>query len=1001
MRTSALVGVALLALAAGGAADAQRVPAPPALPAIRITPPVVSVAGVGDPVVSLDGADWLFLKDVPAPFDGTIAGADGWGPITVPGHFAFQGYGRMHRALDTPVAHARRFAVPEAWRGRRVHVRFGSVEGRARFWVNGTEVGEPVTSAHLPIELDVTDAVRFGAENEVVVTAETSLFASWIGSEKGGLQASVDLLALPPVNVAGLHVVGTDLDGAGGATVRVRVRVENETGRPARGLRLALALDGPGGAVDLAEPERPLPDVAAGGAATVLDVPLAAPRLWDPEHPHLYTLRATLLDGSAPLMTAERRFGVREIEVDGHRLLVNGRPVEVQGAVFMPSGPELGYTVPRELVRADVRTAVEANVDFLRADIIDARHYPEAADEMGAFVVAQPRLGGMQYAAGPDGSYGDHPEFEPIVLAYAARMLEALRSHPSVAVWATANESPYYDYFRAMAEAVRAEDPTRPVIHSSDLRLGIGVEGVQVNDDHYPLGGTGSVDTLGVIRGGEWDFPEDRPILFTEWLHQHMTNATERQLDPGIYDEWGRYAVAHVDYAWSEPHVLGGFTFAALPATTMRVDNQWGYVDTWRRPKASYYHLKRAYAPVRVLQTEFGGADGGVSDGALLVPVHNRSDFSDLSELEVTAEQGGRVRPVETPDVGPHARGTLRVPFDSVLGRDTVVVTFRHPARDLEVERVALVFDDGETITVEAVPAPPAPLRVERGVRRTTIAGDGFSWTLDHLTGLVAAAEVGGEPVLMGGPHAVVLQSAHRRYDDANRPVTDQLGAWELERMALEEGGGAVVVRSDGRWGRGGGGYTLRFTPDGALDVAYRVEWTGRDTVDVYQAGLRFDAPPRLDRLVWDRGAQWALYPEGHIGRPRGSAWRTGDVADGVRASHVEGTAPPWPWAQDLWRGATRDFRATRRAIRTAALLAGDGTGVAVDGGGRQHVRAEPLAEGGGTSTASGGGVAFHVLDVWNGGTEHHLVKSVRLETAFAEPGAVFEGAVRLRLVRP
>ncbi|MEO1237736.1 MAG: sugar-binding domain-containing protein, partial [Planctomycetota bacterium] len=224
----------------------------PADHALRVTPPVEFVAGVEDTQVSLNG-EWDFILDVPRGFDpGQTDGLD-WKPVSIPGHFSADGYGRMHKEFGVPVAYRKSISVPEAWADQRVALRFDSVEGLTTVFVNGERIDQRDTH-YLPYELDITDHVEPGGEAEIVLKIAKSSITQWWRPEKGGIRRDVWLQALPPVNLASLNVT-TDFDDAyEDAELWVRLKVANQSGRDAEGLRIAFTLTGPEGeTIDLGE----------------------------------------------------------------------------------------------------------------------------------------------------------------------------------------------------------------------------------------------------------------------------------------------------------------------------------------------------------------------------------------------------------------------------------------------------------------------------------------------------------------------------------------------------------------------------------------------------------------------------------------------------------------------------------------------------------------------------------------------------------------------------
>ncbi|OYU54860.1 MAG: beta-glucuronidase [Chitinophagaceae bacterium BSSC1] len=66
-------------------------------------------------------------------------------------------------------------------------------------------------------------------------------------------------------------------------------------------------------------------------------------QLWDEFHPNLYQLTTIIIDSKGNRDTSIQNFGMREIEVVGKQILVNGRPVSLRGTVNNSEFPITGY----------------------------------------------------------------------------------------------------------------------------------------------------------------------------------------------------------------------------------------------------------------------------------------------------------------------------------------------------------------------------------------------------------------------------------------------------------------------------------------------------------------------------------------------------------------------------------------------------------------------------------------------------------------------------------
>ena len=82
-----------------------------------------------------------------------------------------------------------------------------------------------------------------------------------------------------------------------------------------------------------------------GQKSVVMDV--SNPEKWTAETPNLYTLTATLKNGSNTLEVIPVKVGFRKIELKGGQILVNGQPVLFKGADRHEMDPDSDRYVPR------------------------------------------------------------------------------------------------------------------------------------------------------------------------------------------------------------------------------------------------------------------------------------------------------------------------------------------------------------------------------------------------------------------------------------------------------------------------------------------------------------------------------------------------------------------------------------------------------------------------------------------------------------------------------
>jgi hypothetical protein len=101
------------------------------------------------------------------------------------------------------------------------------------------------------------------------------------------------------------------------------------------------------------------------------------------------------------------------------------------------------------------------------------------------------------------------------------------------------------------------------------------------------------------------------------------------------------------------------------------------------------------------------------------------------------------------------------------------------------------------------------------------------------------------------------------------------------------------------------------------------------------------------------------------------------------------------PWSQQLVGGVTRDFRTTRIHFRRAGLSDVAGARVGATSVGKQHFFACPR-----NPENPAEGFTIHVLDHYNGGSELHLRKSLRISPHELKAGDRLRGTATFE-VRP
>ena len=369
-------------------------------------------------------------------------------------------------------------AVPEAWKGDRVGLKFGGVMMHAAVSVNGCKAGEH-HYGYSPFFLDITDLVAFGQENRITVRTDTGVQSSSRWYSGCGLFRGVRLCRAPGVHIRddGIFVCTKEVaDDTAYLGAEIEIRNATPENRLAEvTLQMLDEADGrPAASVSGTVQINPSADETARFAFT-----LNAPKLWDTDRPALYRVEVTVRDlgvfgtrfiaeKNRPADTASRLFGIRTVTADAVRgLRVNGRPVKLKGGCVHHDNGLLGAVSLYGSEERKLRKLKEIGFNAIRT-----AHNPpseallEACDRVGMYVFDE-AFDAWGMAKRP-GDFSTHFEscWEKELTAFVRRD----RIHPSVIIWSTGNEIPErgglnngYTLAGKLASAVRALDPTRPV----------------------------------------------------------------------------------------------------------------------------------------------------------------------------------------------------------------------------------------------------------------------------------------------------------------------------------------------------------------------------------------------------------------------------------------------------------------------------------------------------------------------------------------------------------
>lgn len=402
---------------------------------------------------------------------------------------------------DDRIWYRRSFTVPQDWAGEHVMLNFGAVDFAATIWVNGVVVGSH-KGGFDTFGFDVTDYLKPGRNDLIVQVADPTS----AGTQPRGKQI------LDPSGIWYTAVSGIWQTVWLEPVPKLHIEDVRATPDIDRGVvDVAVALSGWANDTDAVK----LTESAGGKviASTIIRAnrraTLAIPnaRLWSPEDPYLYDLKAELVTVADPYAGQEERdrkaydarftagedrtyaaariagtprdtvdayFAMRKISVGPGNvagqpaMLLNNKPLFQNGTLDQGWWPDGLYTPPsEEAMKSDLVFLKKAGFNMLRKHIkVEPARYYYDADHLGMLIWQDMPSGG-----GEDQFVTGTSKSQAVLSSDAmaenqnelAAMIGDLRGFPSIVMWVVNNEG-WGQYDSAtLARYVKGMDPGRLV----------------------------------------------------------------------------------------------------------------------------------------------------------------------------------------------------------------------------------------------------------------------------------------------------------------------------------------------------------------------------------------------------------------------------------------------------------------------------------------------------------------------------------------------------------
>lgn len=799
----------------------------------------------------------------------------GWDDLQVPGIWELHGYGDpiyvnvgyawrnqfQNNPPEVPNennhvgSYRKEITLPANWKGKEIFAHFGSVTSNMYLWVNGQYVGYSEDSK-LEAEFNLTKYLKPG-KNLIAFQVFRWCDGTYLEDQDflrlSGVGRDCYLYARNPKYIQDIRVT-PDLDAQyKDATLNVTMNLK---GSGTVDLKL---LDDKGATV--------ASSTVKGSGKTSADLAVANPKKWSAETPHLYTLVATLKDGSKTAEVIPVKFGFRKIELKNGQILVNGQPVLFKGADRHEMDPDGGYVVSPQRMIEDIKIMKQSNLNAVRTC-----HYPDAnlwydlCDQYGIYVVAEANVEshGMGYG---EKTLAKNPAYAKAHLERNQRNVQRGYNHPSIIFWSLGNEAGYGPNFEACYTWIKNEDKTRAV--------------------QYEQAGTNEFTDIFCPMYRDYKACEeyckgdiDKPLIQCEYAHA-MGNS-----QGGFKEYW--------DLIRKYPKYQGGFIWdfvdQSLRVTKENGVSYYGYggdfnrydasdnnflnnglISPDRKPNPHMDEVGHIYQSIWVTPADL--ANGTVT-------IYNENFFRDLSNyyaewellangdvlqtgiiqnLEVAPQQTKTVKlDYQTADICKCKELLLNVAFKLKKAEPLIPAGFTIAKNQLTIrpyETKKLSLANEEQVNIETV----LPTVQENDRNYLIVNGENFRIEFNKHDGLLCKYDVNGMPMLNEGGKLSPNFWRAPTDNDMGANLQNKYAAWKnpglkLTSLKHTEENGLVVVKADYDMKAVSGKLALTYVINnkGAVQVTQKMTADKSAKVsDMFRFGLQMQMPKEMEHIQY------------------------------------------------------------------------------------------------------------------------------------------------------
>ena len=618
-------------------------------------------------------------------------------------------------------------------------------------------------------------------------------------------------------------------------------------------------------------------------------------QLWYDESPIQYKVLVELSKKGKTIEAYKLPVAFRKIEVDGNKILLNGKKFKIRGVNRHEFSPDQGWVISKEEMIKDLELMKQGNVNFIRN-----AHYPndprwyELCNQYGIMIMDEPNIEshGLSYLRKV--LPADLPEWSKACIDRMRRMVIRDRQYPCVTMWSLGNEAGYGNAFVEMRKITHRYDPELRLIQYADMN-----RVADIDSQTYPTADWLRQHLKGkAVRKGErgestsieqhGKYPSGKPFLLSEYAHAQGNSLGD------LIDYWeliykhdmliGGFIWDWVDQAlWKDPSnpsagYLYGGDFGDFPNDKNGCID--GLISADRIPHPHYYEMQKVYQPVafRLIDSQ-----------PLTIDVTNRLLTTDLNkyDFKYQIQENGKITSEGIlPEISVSPCSSRKITLPDHIRYDLKKESFLKIS--IQLREPEIWAKEGFTVAWEqfklndikpsitlAMPKASNPAILYESDTLYAIKGDFFEVKFNRKNGMLSSYSINNKELI----------KAPVRFN-FRRALTDNDRGWKVgEKMKIWQDAGLCytvqqfqIISSDKDKTVIKGEYTFTDSKatatiehsifaNGTIKIDYNIS-IPQDLPNIPRIGLQFEIEKELQNIDWyGRGPH-----ENYIDRESGAA---------------------------------------------------------------------------------------------------------------------------------